>query len=104
MQASALEAFGRTMAERPINLDKVAQCRQELRSIGGDELVLEASATVGAFVLTTEVVDTTGRNADPKLMNFIRRIMFIKTHKSMIKLSLATMVVAIAAVKFARSK
>jgi len=58
-----LEDFARACAQRPFDKDKVSACREKLRSVGGDGLVIEVSATIGNFSCITKVVDVTGRVA-----------------------------------------
>lgn len=94
-----LEAFGRAMASRPLDLSEVEKARNEVRDVGGDGMVVEASAVVGGFSLTTRVVDGTGRFADPKLMKFLSRMFFVKKNIKAIKYSalagVAALVVAL---------
>jgi len=53
--------FGATLAERPLDIEKVRLAREELLRAGGENLVVEASSVMGAFALMTSVVDATGR-------------------------------------------
>lgn len=57
-----LEDFGKACAQRPINKEAIARCRKVVHDKGGDSLVLEGSAIVGAFSIVTRLADTTGRN------------------------------------------
>jgi len=58
-----LEDFARACAQRPFDEEKVSVCREKLRAVGGDGLVIEASTTIGNFSCITKIVDTTGRVA-----------------------------------------
>lgn len=89
-EVKILEAFGSAMAERPINLEELSKRREDLRLIGGDELVVEASAVVANFAHVTKIVDTTGRKHDPQLIKFLQKIFFLRRHGSKIKYSLLT--------------
>ena len=75
------------MAARPLDLSAVEKARDEVREVGGDGMVVEASAVVGGFALTTRVVDSTGRFADPKLMKFLSRLFFVKKNMKLMKFS-----------------
>ena len=90
-----MEAFARAMASRPMDLSVVEKARDGVREVGGDGMVVEASAVVGGFTLTTRVVDGTGRFADPKLMKFLSRMFFVKKNMKVIKLSVLVGVVAL---------
>lgn len=97
---SALVAFGRAMAERPIDLEVVAQCREKLRSIGGDELVLESCIMIGNFAATSRCVDVTGRTPlDAKMLKKIKKIITFMIHRKTIALTLAA-VIGLAVVGF----
>merc|ERR1712151_836087 len=60
-----LESFGATLADRPMDMERVSIIREKLRNVGGDALVVEAATMVGAFALMTCVVDATGRKPFP---------------------------------------
>jgi len=77
------------MADRPINMEAVSKCREKLRGIGGDELVLEASVVVGAFALFTKVVDATGRKEDPFVLKIIHTVFFVMKYKATFKYGFA---------------
>lgn len=72
-----LESFGKVCAKRPIDMDSISKAREEVLSLGGPELVLEASSIVGGFSLMTKVVDATGRIVPTKfkiVMTIVRGI------------------------------
>ena len=75
-----LEDFARACAQRPFDEEKVSVCREKVRALGGDGLVMEASTTIGNFSCITKIVDTTGRVAKSdtyffsyKLDNWLRK-------------------------------
>ena len=59
-----LEDFGKVCAKRPIDMEAVSKAREEIISLGGENLLVEASATVGTFAGATRQVDCTGRKLD----------------------------------------
>ena len=59
-----LQDFGKVCAKRPINMEAVSKAREEIISLGGENLLVEASATVGTFACATRQVDSTGRKLD----------------------------------------
>jgi len=65
---NVLNAFGAAFAERPIDIEAVDRLREEVRAVGGDGLVMEASTIAGAFSLMTKVVDATGRKPEDQML------------------------------------
>lgn len=56
------------MAQRPLDMEAVKKVREEVRKVGGEALIIEASTIVGAFGLMTCVVDSTGRKEIPDIV------------------------------------
>lgn len=54
-----------TMADRPLDIEALTKAREELHEVGGEGLVVESAAVVGAFSLMTKVVHSTGRKTPP---------------------------------------
>lgn len=62
----SLSEFGVAMATLPFNAENVRSKLDEVRRVGGEELVVEACCTAAAFEGMTRVVDATIRFKDKK--------------------------------------
>jgi len=74
-----LEDFGKVCAKRPIDMEAVSKAREEIVALGGENLLVEASATVGTFACATRLVDCTGRKLDYRgkaVMAGIKKIIY----------------------------
>jgi hypothetical protein len=80
-----LEKLGTAVASVPFDADKVVAAMDEVKTVGGVELCIEAAATCGAFESITKVVDATGRKTASREVERLKAIvMTISKHRNVI--------------------
>ncbi|KAL7533061.1 hypothetical protein ACHAXR_005011 [Thalassiosira sp. AJA248-18] len=92
----ALIHLGSAVATLPMDMEKVQIALQEVKSVGGMELAMEATAVAGAYETITKVVDATGIKLPPqRIQRVISTILFVIKHKVTFGLVVASLVVAL---------
>ena len=100
IRESTLRDLAVAVATRPLNLDKIRLAVDEVKKVGGEELVVEMAATAGAFNCITLVVDASCRKTESDMyMGVARTVMTILKHRRTIGLISASVVTAFVASK-----
>ena len=95
IRESTLRDLGVAVATRPLNLDKIRLAMDEVKKVGGEELVVEMAATAGAFNCITLVVDASCRKTESDMyMGVARTVMTILKHRRTISLISASIFTA----------
>jgi len=103
IRESALRDLGVAVATRPLNLDKIRLAMDEVKKIGGEELVVEMAATAGAFNCITLVVDASCRKTESDTyLRIARTVMTILKHRRTIGVVSASVVTAFIASKLVK--
>ena len=98
IRESILRGLGVAVATRPLNLDKIRLAMDEVKKVGGEELVVEMAATAGAFNCITLVVDASCRKTESDTyLGVARTVMTILKHRRTIGLISASVVTAFVA-------
>jgi len=100
---TVLRDLGISIAARPLNLDKIRMAMDEVRKVGGEELVVEMAATAGAFNCITLVVDASCRKTESDTyLGIARTVMTILKHRRTIGLISVSVVTAFVASRLMR--
>ena len=95
-RAMALRALGETVGTLPFDAKAAQEALKAVKEEGGEELVMEAIATIAAFECTTRVADATCRKPFPDHMLFIvKSVNMIMMQKRRVLVGLAVLVVSI---------
>ena len=98
IRESTLRDLGVAVATRPLNLDKIRLAMDEVKKVGGEELVVEMAATAGAFNCITLVVDASCRKTESDAyLRIARTVMTILKHRRTIGLISVSVVTAFVA-------
>lgn len=99
LRESSLVDLGKLIASTPYNMDELRRSMEEVKRVGGMELMVEAAAVCGAFECMTKIVDATQRRQQHQgLLRFMKVVITLLKHRATICL-LVVVVCAILTVK-----